>query len=152
MEVEGGAGGVIDHCIEWWLSLDRVYLDADLLCPHNTKQCNTDPHCEDRGHLRQQYYIPFTPSAMKQCSSLWMSHCKENRWDGTEGRLEYSASLSEVKTLTLCITHCGFLPCLLWRDFTSGESCSKLPIQYKIHSKKSSKCAAALRVSASFHW
>lgn len=22
--------------------------------------------------------------AMKQCSSLWMNHCKESRWDGTE--------------------------------------------------------------------
>lgn len=55
-----GGGGV---CIEWCLSLDRVYLDAGLLCPYNTTQCNRVPRCEDHGHLRQQYYIPFTPSS-----------------------------------------------------------------------------------------
>lgn len=33
-----------------------------------------------------------------------MNHCKENQWDGTEvidGRLEYSASLSEASCFTL---------------------------------------------------
>lgn len=63
LEVAGVGGGDSDHCIEWCLSLDRVYLASGLLCPYNTTQCDRVPRCEDHGHLTQQYYIPFTPSS-----------------------------------------------------------------------------------------
>lgn len=59
----GDGGGSRERCIEWRLSPDRVYLVADLLCPHNAKQCNTGPHSKARGHTRQQYYIRFAPIA-----------------------------------------------------------------------------------------
>lgn len=38
---------------------------------------------------------------MTQCSTLWMSHCREKEWDGADCSLQYSASLSEVSCSTV---------------------------------------------------
>lgn len=70
-----------------------------------------------------------------------MNHCKESWWDGTDGWLEYSASLSEDKTLTLCFTHCGFLPFLLWRDFRSENPAADIQIKHPQY-EKSQACSS----------
>lgn len=46
-------------------------------------------------------YSPSHFEAMTQCSTLWMSHCREKEWDGADCRLQYSASFSEVSCSTV---------------------------------------------------
>lgn len=71
--------------------------------------------------IRSPSHLP----AMKQCSSLWRSHCKEKRWDGADSRLEYSASLSGVFQLLAPAVLLKFCPQV-------SKSCPKHPEYEKI--------------------
>lgn len=91
-----------DCCIEWRLSLDRVYLDAGLLSPYNTAQYNTVPSLwRSRPPDTTVWYSLHASQLWNNAALYEWATVRKISGMALKCRLEYSASLSGASCFTL---------------------------------------------------